>query len=123
MSWNSSGYVRAWYASHSIPSSEILIVLAQKIDISADPSTLCAQLARSLQNLTIIQKGSTDLISNGMTIPAELLAEGSGLDQPQNLESSVEGGLKRVGGQGDILSGSTGVLMAWGTEWVKGEYS
>lgn len=38
------------------------------------------------------------------------------------LENTIEGGLKRVGGQGDILSGSTGVLMAWGSEWINGSY-
>ncbi len=96
--------------------------MTQKIDFSSEASTLCPRLARSLQNLTIIQKGSTDIISNGMPIPAELLAEGEGASQPEKLEVNVEGGLKRVGGQGDILSGSTGVLMAWGTEWVKGEF-
>lgn len=38
------------------------------------------------------------------------------------LEDVIEGGLKRAGGQGDLLSGSTAVLLAWGTEWVKGSY-
>lgn len=93
------------------------------IDTSADPKTLCPRLARSLQNLTVIQKGATDIISNGTPIPAELLAESAGGSQPEVLEGDVQGGLKRVGGQGDILSGSTGVLMAWGTEWIKGGYS
>ena len=100
-----------------------LTVGFQKIDPKSDPATLCPRLARSLQNLTIIQKGSTDIISNGMPIPAELLAEGHGRDQPETLLGEVEGGLKRVGGQGDILSGSTGVLMAWGTEWVRGSFA
>jgi len=90
-----------------------------KIDDKASPLTLCPQLAKSLQNLTIIQKGATDIISNGMPIPAELLSDE---DQPETLQSNVEGGLKRVGGQGDILSGSVGVLMAWGSEWVRGAY-
>jgi ATP-dependent NAD(P)H-hydrate dehydratase len=38
------------------------------------------------------------------------------------LKSEVKGGLKRCGGQGDILSGSVGVLLAWAGEWVKGVY-
>jgi ATP-dependent NAD(P)H-hydrate dehydratase len=76
-----------------------------------------------LGNVTIIQKGATDIISNGLPIPSVLLGEGNSNDsQSEILESSVEGGLKRVGGQGDILSGSTGVLLAWGSEWVRGTY-
>ena len=55
-----------------------------------------------------------------MPIPAEWLEVSGG--QPEILEVNVTGGLKRVGGQGDILSGSTGVLLAWGSEWVRGSY-
>lgn len=32
------------------------------------------------------------------------------------------GGLKRVGGQGDILCGTVGTLLAWGREWSRGAY-
>jgi ATP-dependent NAD(P)H-hydrate dehydratase len=81
---------------------------------------LCSKLAAALQNVTIIQKGSEDIISNGLPISAPLLGEGE--KDTDALVSNVQGGLKRVGGQGDILSGSTGVLMAWGTEWIKGTY-
>jgi ATP-dependent NAD(P)H-hydrate dehydratase len=73
-----------------------------------------------LQNVTITQKGEHDIISNGLEIPGELI-EGQAISK-EVLENEIQGGLKRVGGQGDILSGSTGVLMAWGSEWVKGTY-
>ena len=84
-----------------------------------------------MQNVTIIQKGETDIISNGLPIPTALVGDSaleSGAQTDDNgeakvLVSSVKGGLKRVGGQGDILSGSTGVLMAWGNEWVRGAYT
>ena len=100
------------------------LTLGQNIDESGDPDTLCPRLARALHNLTIIQKGSTDVISNGLRIPDELLSEPSASSSPpETLDSEVEGGLKRVGGQGDILSGSTGVLLAWGSEWVRGSYA
>lgn len=98
--------------------------LDQKIDPNSDHHSLCPQLARSLQNVTIIQKGETDIISNGLQIPREFIegqTTGSGSDEV--LENQIQGGLKRVGGQGDILSGSTGVLLAWGSEWVKGSYA
>ena len=91
------------------------------IDDKSDPKTLCPSLARALGNVTIIQKGATDIISNGRPIPKVLLGEGND-SQSEILEGNVEGGLKRVGGQGDILSGSTGVLLAWGSEWVRGTY-
>lgn len=91
----------------------------QKIDPNSDVDTLCPQLARALQNVTIVQKGSADIISNGLVITSELLGDGT---QSEILKGEVEGGLKRVGGQGDILSGSVGVLLAWGSEWVRGSY-
>lgn len=94
----------------------------QQIDPKAADEDLCPLLARSLQNVTIVQKGEKDIISNGMPIPAELLAEKAD-GKGETLVSEVQGGLKRVGGQGDILSGSTGVLMAWGSEWCKGTYA
>ncbi|KAK4683608.1 ATP-dependent NAD(P)H-hydrate dehydratase, partial [Tremellales sp. Uapishka_1] len=91
-----------------------------QIDDKTSPETLCPRLAKSLSNLTIIQKGATDIISNGLDVPSELLS--SDVKGEESLKSEVEGGLKRVGGQGDILSGSVGVLMAWGSEWVRGSY-
>ena len=94
--------------------------VSKKIDEKSSPKSLCPQLARSLQNLTIIQKGETDVISNGTRIPRELLEDPS--VQTEIIEGDAQGGLKRVGGQGDILSGSVGVLMAWGSEWVRGTY-
>ncbi|ORX35741.1 putative cytoplasm protein [Kockovaella imperatae] len=92
---------------------------SMNIDESGPATTLCPKLARALQNLTIIQKGPTDIISNGLTIPSDFFVNKK---EAEYLEESSEGGLKRVGGQGDILSGSTGVLMAWGSEWVRGTY-
>nr|ODO01223.1 ATP-dependent (S)-NAD(P)H-hydrate dehydratase [Cryptococcus depauperatus CBS 7855] len=86
------------------------------IDPGSSPQSLCPKLAAALGNATIIQKGPTDIISNGIPIPPVLLLNEK--EKKDILEVSVEGGLKRVGGQGDILSGSTGVLLAWGSEHV-----
>nr|KIR46314.1 ATP-dependent (S)-NAD(P)H-hydrate dehydratase [Cryptococcus bacillisporus CA1280] len=93
----------------------------QKIDSSGPHTSLCPQLATALGNATIIQKGPSDIISNGLKLPSSFLSDESEGEQ-NYLEVKVEGGLKRVGGQGDILSGSTGVLLAWGSEWVRGSY-
>ncbi|KAL0255370.1 ATP-dependent (S)-NAD(P)H-hydrate dehydratase [Cryptococcus tetragattii IND107] len=92
-----------------------------KIDPSGPHTSLCPQLATALGNATIIQKGPSDIISNGLKLPSSFLSDESEGEQ-NYLEVKVEGGLKRVGGQGDILSGSTGVLLAWGSEWVRGSY-
>lgn len=95
----------------------------QGIDPKAPADTLCPLLSRSLENTTILQKGATDIISNGLAIPASLLPSDMQTDGVVDiLKSEVKGGLKRCGGQGDILSGSVGVLLAWAGEWVKGVY-
>lgn len=60
------------------------------------PEDKCRELAEKL-NVTIVQKGSKDYISNGV----------------KTYVVDVEGGLKRCGGQGDVLSGTLGTFMAW----------
>ena len=73
--------------------------------------------------MTILQKGEVDIVSNGLPIADALLPDGlGGSNNPEILKNSIPGGLKRCGGQGDILSGSVGVLLAWGSEWIAGEY-
>lgn len=54
-------------------------------------------LAAALGNVTILQKGPTDVITNGV----------------ETVECNEEGGLKRCGGQGDVLSGTTACFLAW----------
>jgi ATP-dependent NAD(P)H-hydrate dehydratase len=41
-------------------------------------------------------------------------------DTTQIEEIKEPGGLKRCGGQGDILSGMTGTFLAWGKSYVEG---
>lgn len=88
---------------------------ATGVDAKAEGS--CAALAKKLGNVTIIQKGANDVISNGAALPSLFGVTGA------ELVESTQGGLKRVGGQGDILSGSTGTLLAWGLEWARGAYA
>lgn len=77
----------------------------------------CAALARKLgYNIVIVQKGSDDIISHGALLPPIFK------NHTDTLVDSTPGGLKRVGGQGDILSGTTGTLLAWGREWARGAY-
>jgi len=56
-----------------------------------------AELSKNLDGVTVLAKGASDYISNGV----------------QTLVSSGEGGLKRSGGQGDTLTGSLATLLAW----------
>ena len=72
--------------------------LCEACGVSKDgnPEDKCRELAEKLE-VTIIQKGSKDYISNGV----------------KTYVVDIEGGLKRCGGQGDVLSGTLGTFMAW----------
>ncbi|XP_024434599.2 ATP-dependent (S)-NAD(P)H-hydrate dehydratase isoform X5 [Desmodus rotundus] len=55
------------------------------------------RLSQALGNVTVVQKGEQDVISDGTQV----------------LECSLRGSYRRCGGQGDLLSGSLGVLVHW----------
>ncbi|XP_042636625.1 ATP-dependent (S)-NAD(P)H-hydrate dehydratase [Orycteropus afer afer] len=71
-------------------------VLRDPVD-SNDHHGAVLRLSQALGNLTVIQKGERDVISDG----------------EQVLVCSQEGSNRRCGGQGDLLSGSLGVLVHW----------
>ncbi|EDV25062.1 uncharacterized protein TRIADDRAFT_25123 [Trichoplax adhaerens] len=54
-------------------------------------------VANALGNVTVVQKGSRDIISNGIE---DLICDAAGCS-------------RRCGGQGDILSGSMGTFLHW----------
>jgi len=71
---------------------------ANSDDESKDADTkMLEQLCNELGNVTIVKKGSVDLISNGKL----------------TLKCEEEGSLRRSGGQGDVLSGITGTFVHW----------
>ncbi|CAD6568455.1 MAG: hypothetical protein CYPHOPRED_002567 [Cyphobasidiales sp. Tagirdzhanova-0007] len=74
------------------------------IDSKGDPNELAKLLAQSLGHVTVCQKGQTDIISNGTEV----------------LRCDITGGLKRSGGQGDVLSGSIGCLLGWAKNYEEG---
>ena len=74
----------------------------EKVDGGKDKA--CAELAKRFGGVTIIQKGKQDIISNGK----------------DTMVCSIEGGLKRCGGQGDVLTGCLGTLLAWKKLYSKG---
>lgn len=59
-------------------------------------------LASSIGGVTILRKGQTDYISDGKEVEAV----------------SIYGSPRRCGGQGDILSGSVAVFLAWARQRV-----
>ncbi|RKP12636.1 Ribokinase-like protein [Piptocephalis cylindrospora] len=56
------------------------------------------RLSQAFGGVTIVQKGPSDLICN----------------ENHSFRADNEGGLKRCGGQGDVLSGILGATLAWG---------
>lgn len=68
-----------------------------KSAVGLPESSTVKELAIKFGGLTILEKGREDLISNGTT----------------TLKSKVHGGLKRVSGQGDTLSGTLATFLAW----------
>lgn len=70
---------------------------AVNIDPQQDPDQAAKKLAQALDGPTILEKGKVDRITNGREV----------------LCVDTEGGLKRCGGQGDILAGCLGTLAGW----------
>lgn len=60
------------------------------------------ELANKLGNVTIVQKGKSDIISDGR----------------EYIECEEEGGPRRCGGQGDMLTGCISTFVAWAVEWA-----
>lgn len=91
------------------------------IDPGAPASKRAALVSRALGGVTVLQKGAKDIISVDTKGQAADLEESKlqGADEnkekiAETIEVDVEGGLKRCGGQGDILSGCVGTFLAWG---------
>ncbi|KAI0738456.1 Ribokinase-like protein [Daedaleopsis nitida] len=89
-----------------------------KIDPEIPPEERAMHVSRALGGVTVLQKGAEDIIC---TNTGEANKEEAKLNQIPEGESAEErmvvdvpGGLKRCGGQGDILSGAVGTMMAWG---------
>lgn len=65
-----------------------------KLDTTSILARGVASLASELNNVVILRKGIVDIVSNGF----------------QTYYVAVEGGLKRSGGQGDVLAGVLGTF-------------
>ncbi|KZS94740.1 Ribokinase-like protein [Sistotremastrum niveocremeum HHB9708] len=88
---------------------------ALDIDPKSDPKTIASRVSLALGGVTILQKGASDIIS--VKTP-----DSASEHQDETVEVDVPGGLKRCGGQGDILSGIVGTFLAWGKNYENGVY-
>ncbi|KAJ7576994.1 Ribokinase-like protein [Mycena floridula] len=76
------------------------------VDPSIPSNERAAIVSRELGGVTVLQKGAIDIIA----------------DQKETTQVDTEGGLKRCGGQGDILSGAVGTMLAWGKCYEDGAF-
>lgn len=86
---------------------------------------MAEKLSNAFGGVTIVQKGSSDLISNGKEGKRQNICHPRIRISLISISSLVlicdaEGGLKRMGGQGDILSGVIATFLAWGKGYQDG---
>ncbi|KAG0172808.1 hypothetical protein DFQ30_009617 [Apophysomyces sp. BC1015] len=82
--------------------------LCEAMNVAVDGShkgEMTQRLSQALGGVTIVQKGQVDYISNGLVV----------------LECDTQSSLKRVGGQGDVLSGAIATFLAWGKLYADGQ--
>ncbi|KAG6811643.1 hypothetical protein H0H92_006458 [Tricholoma furcatifolium] len=99
------------------------------IDPSTAPEKRAGLVSRALGGVTVLQKGPKDIISIDTTGEAASLKESKleSADEEkektqETIEVDIEGGLKRCGGQGDVLSGCVGTFLAWGKCYEDGAF-
>ncbi|EGG17562.1 hypothetical protein DFA_08558 [Cavenderia fasciculata] len=74
-----------------------------KLNIESSSTLSAEKLSEYLGNVTIIQKGKEDIITNGK----------------QTVVCSSDGMPRRCGGQGDLLAGAIGTMYAWACLYEK----
>jgi ATP-dependent NAD(P)H-hydrate dehydratase len=70
-------------------------------------------VSKALGGVTVLQKGAEDIIATNIKGVLEV-------DTITKVDTL--GGFKRVGGQGDILSGCTATWLAWGKCYETGVF-
>jgi ATP-dependent NAD(P)H-hydrate dehydratase len=110
------GLIRGYRRAVVTPNVAEFARLSEQLGVDREAGLV----SRALGGVTVLQKGATDVISVDTTgAAASLEASQLGGADPQReaveetVEVDVEGGLKRCGGQGDILSGTVGAMLAW----------
>ncbi|KAJ2382501.1 hypothetical protein GGI05_005636 [Coemansia sp. RSA 2603] len=83
--------------------------LAKSLNVSTealDTIEAAQKVAEALGGVTIVRKGPSDVITDGQ----------------KTFICEETGGLRRCGGQGDILSGSIAAFLAWGRKYCEGKW-
>ncbi|KAK0145997.1 ATP-dependent (S)-NAD(P)H-hydrate dehydratase [Merluccius polli] len=91
------GYQKAILTPNFMEFTRLYEALHHEPMDSSDPRRSVMQLSAALGNLTVVLKGEQDLITDGRKV----------------LSCNLRGSGRRCGGQGDLLSGSLGVLAHW----------
>lgn len=91
------GYQKAILTPNHVEFSRLWEAMLNSPMDTRNLSESVLKLSQALGNVTVVQKGEQDLISNGQQV----------------LVCSQEGSSRRCGGQGDLLSGSLGVMVHW----------
>ncbi|XP_070770814.1 ATP-dependent (S)-NAD(P)H-hydrate dehydratase isoform X1 [Enoplosus armatus] len=91
------GYQKAILTPNFMEFTRLYEALHHEPMDSSDHQRSAMQLSVAMGNLTLVLKGEQDLITDGSKV----------------ISCSVEGSGRRCGGQGDLLSGSMGVLAHW----------
>ena len=102
------------------------ILLAQDIDPETPPEEQAVRISLALGGVTVLEKGSVDRICTNTGKATKEQAALNQIDEGESAEElvtvDIPGGLKRCGGQGDILSGAVGTFMAWGKCYETGAF-
>ncbi|KAJ3592324.1 hypothetical protein NHX12_007451 [Muraenolepis orangiensis] len=91
------GYQKAILTPNFMEFTRLYEALHQEPMDSSDLRRSIMQLSTTMGNLTVVLKGEQDLITDGKNV----------------LTCDLRGSGRRCGGQGDLLSGSLGVLAHW----------
>ncbi|KAH7921224.1 Ribokinase-like protein [Leucogyrophana mollusca] len=99
------------------------------VDKDVPANERAGEVSKRLGGVVVLEKGKTDLIAIDTTGEAaslqesKLSEEGSEKEKVKEVvEVDTEGGLKRCGGQGDVLSGTVGAMLAWGKCYEDGAF-
>jgi len=102
------------------------------IDPSTPPDSRASLISKALGGVTVLQKGPEDIIatnsgglSSNEAYVVHKVPEKGIQEQPEEgtvTKVDTPGGFKRVGGQGDILSGCTATWLAWGKCYENGAF-
>ncbi|KAF8940359.1 hypothetical protein BGZ58_006822 [Dissophora ornata] len=97
------GYAKAILTPNLVEFGRLCDVKNVDVEDSESEKAAVQTLSQAFDGVIVVRKGPNDIISNGKTVHVVV----------------NEGGLKRSGGQGDILAGMIATSLAWGVAYEK----